>query len=115
MLEVKPNKEILKIKSTRFWGFAAKEFTAAAAALITGAVIFIALPYPEVVKAIILVPVAMLICALGFFELDGMSAWEFLKAFFSACSDKTLLLESDIKEKGGKVNGCRNRNKKRPY
>lgn len=114
MLEVKTNKEILKIKSTKFWGFTAKEFTAVAAALVAGVVVFVGLPFSELIKAVILVPVIMIIAAFGFFELDGMSAWDFLKAFFSACFEKNLLMESDIKEKGGRVNGDKNRNKKRP-
>lgn len=79
MLEVKPNKEILKIK-TSLMGASPWQLGWLAAGILAGTVVYFILPLPSAVKAPCVVPVVLFFCAAGFAYVDGMNLFMLIKA-----------------------------------
>lgn len=76
MLEKKPNKEILKIKNKMFFGFTAYQFFMLLLGLITGSVLFVVLPFHDMIKAIILAVVVSLFTAAAVVQVNNMNLFQ---------------------------------------
>ncbi|MGN0390692.1 MAG: hypothetical protein ACI4L2_07740 [Wujia sp.] len=81
MLEVKPNKEILKIH-TYWMGVTPFQAACMVMGLITGSIAYYFLPIPEFIKAPVVAPIVVLFCSLGFFTMDGMNLFQIVSAMF---------------------------------
>ena len=81
MLEVKPNKEILKIK-TSMLGFTTGEVVSITLGMIAGSITYFVFPVPFLKFPVVAV-VVIFICSFGFINLDGMNVWQIIKAMIS--------------------------------
>ncbi|MBP3621502.1 MAG: PrgI family protein [Lachnospiraceae bacterium] len=81
MLEVKPNKEILKIKNTMFLGFTGFQALMIGAGLITGTLLFLLLPFHPLINTFILVVVVVVFVTIGMIEINNMSLLKFIFVF----------------------------------
>lgn len=79
MLEVKPNKEIMKIK-TSIMGASPWQLGWLIAGIVAGSVVYYTLPFPSVIKAPFIVPVVLFFVSIGFVEIDGMNIFGLLNA-----------------------------------
>lgn len=79
MLEVKPNKEILKIK-TSILGFTPVQIASVSIGMIAGTVTYYILPVPDFFKFPIISVIVILICSFGFYSLDGMNVFQIIGA-----------------------------------
>ncbi len=112
MLEVTPNKEILKIKNTMFWGFSGKQFTAFVLGMIVGTVLFVFAPVPLFLKpAVLLISMGIVMLPM-LFHLDGMNFFQFVGALFETLLDKPLVCENNIDKEVGVDARNRNRQKR---
>lgn len=103
MISVEPNKEILKVKNTMYFGFEARQLACMAAGCIIGILLFIALPWMYPFKCMLLVVVVAVFMAVGFFEINNMSLFKCAgKIIFSAGMAKPLVMRQNIKMKGDK-------------
>ena len=78
MLEVKPNKEILKIKNTMFFGFTGFQALMISAGLIAGTLLFILLPFHPMINTFVLSIVVVVCVSLGIVEINNMSLFKFV-------------------------------------
>lgn len=79
MLEVKPNKEILKIK-TSIMGVSPWQLGWIIAGIIAGSVVYYILPFPAALRTPCVVPVVLFFCSVGFIDIDGMNLFQLIKA-----------------------------------
>ncbi len=82
MLEVKSNKEILKIK-TSMLGFSTGEVVSITLGMIAGSITYYVLPMPDFFKLPVVAVVIIFICSFGFVNIDGMNVWQILRAMIS--------------------------------
>lgn len=113
MLEVTPNKEILKIRNTMFWGFSGKQFTAFVLGMIVGTVLFIFAPVPLFLKPTVLLISMGIVMLPMLFELNGMNLFQFMSAVNETMFGKPLVCENSIDKEVG-IN-ARNRNRQKRY
>lgn len=97
MLEIKPNKEILKIKNKMFFGFTAYQFFMLLLGLITGTALFIVLPFHEMVKAVILAVVVSLFTAAAMVRYNNMNLIQLIAAVIESrmLSKKPFTVETE--------------------
>ncbi|MBQ8318899.1 MAG: PrgI family protein [Lachnospiraceae bacterium] len=112
MLEVTPNKEILKIKNTMFFGFSGKQFMAFCIGMVVGTVLFIFAPVPLFLKPTVLLISMGLIMLPMLFELDGMNLFQFIKSVNETLFGKPLVCENNIDKEVGIDARNRNRQKR---
>ena len=82
MLEAKPNKEILKIK-TSLLGFTPGQVASITAGLIAGSITYFVLPVPDFCKIPVIAIIVVFICSFGFVTMDGMNVGQIIQAMFS--------------------------------
>lgn len=82
MLEAKPNKEILKIK-TSMLGFTPGQVASITAGLIAGSITYFVLPVPDFCKIPVIAVVVVFICSFGFVTMDGLNVGQIIQAMFS--------------------------------
>jgi len=108
MLETKPNKEILKIKNKMFFGFTAYQFFMLLLGLITGAVLFVVLPFHDMIKAVILAVVVSLFTAAAMVQFNNMNLFQLIAAIIQSkkLSRKPFTVETERRKEmikhGGK-------------
>lgn len=108
MLEIKPNKEILKIKNKMFFGFTAYQFFMLLLGLITGAVLFVVLPFHDMIKAVILAVVVSLFTAAALVRVNNMNLFQLIAAVMESkrLSRKPFTVETERRKEmlrnGGK-------------
>ncbi len=112
MLEVTPNKQILKIKNTMFWGFSGKQFGAFLLGMVVGTVMFVFLPVPMFLKPLILLVSMGIVMLPLLFKYDGMNLIQFIGAIMETLG-KPLVCENNIDKEVG-IN-ARNRNRQKGY
>ena len=113
LLEVTPNKEILKIKNTMFLGFTGRQMLAFGLGMAVGTILFVVTPIPLFLKpALLLVTIGVVMLPL-LFSWDGMNLLEFARAVFDSLWGKPLVCENNIDKEVG-VN-ARNRNRKKGH
>lgn len=78
MLEVKKNKELLKIQNTMYLGFTAWQFLWMLFGIILGSILFYILPFHEMVKATLLVVVIFFFGSVGFLKPFGLNMFKFI-------------------------------------
>lgn len=81
MLEVKPNKEILKIKSSIYLGFTLYQIICFALGIVAGGAIFVLLPVFDMLKVFLMVFVVGIFSFAGFYEYNHMNIFQLLIAF----------------------------------
>lgn len=113
MLDVTPNKEILKIKNTMFWGFSGKQFTAFFLGMIVGTVVFIFAPVPLFLKPSLLLVSMGIVMLPMLFQLDGMNFFQFIGALIETLLVKPLVCENNIDKEVGI--DARNRNRQKGH
>ncbi len=79
MLEVKSNKEILKIK-TSMLGFSTGQVVSITLGMIAGSITYYVLPVPDFFKLPVVAVVIIFICSFGFVNIDGMNVWQIIRA-----------------------------------
>ena len=82
MLEVKTNKEILKIK-TSMLGFTPGQVASITLGMIAGSITYFVIPVPDFFKFPVVAVVVIFICSFGFISLDGMNVWQIIRALIS--------------------------------
>lgn len=82
MLEVKPNKEILKIK-TSMLGFTPGQVASITLGMIAGSITYFVLPVPDFCKIPVIAVIVVFICSFGFVNVDGMNVWQIIRAMIS--------------------------------
>ena len=78
MLEVKPNKEILKIKSTFFLGFTGFQFFMMGAGILAGTILYMFLPFHPLIKSFILCIVVAIFICMAMIKINNMDLFKFL-------------------------------------
>lgn len=81
MLEVKTNKEILKVQ-TSLLGFTPGQVASITIGFIAGSVVYFVLPVPEFCKFPFVAVVVVFICSFGFINVDGMNVIQIITAMF---------------------------------
>lgn len=96
MLEVNPNKEILKIH-TSFMGVTAWQGIWMVAGVIAGSVVYFILPFPSAVKAPMIIPIVVFFAAVGLVNIHGMNLGQVLAAMIQTARLKKhpLILENE--------------------
>lgn len=96
MLEVKPNKEILKIKNIVFLGLSLWEIGWICSGIIVASLVYFVIPLPAFIKGELIFPIVAFFSVVGFHKIDGMNLFEFVFATISTrrMRKKTLILES---------------------
>lgn len=112
MLEVTPNKEILKIKNTMFWGFSGKQFTAFLLGMVVGTVLFLFAPVPLFLKPTVLLIAMGTVMLPILFERDGMNLFQFIRAINETMFGKPLVCENNLDKEVGIDARNRNRQKR---
>lgn len=103
MITVEPNKEILKVKNTMYYGFEAKQLASMVLGVVCGIVFFIVLPWIYPLKCMLLVLCTAILMAFGFIEINNMSLIKFILKIISASRMmQPLVIRQDIKMKGDK-------------
>ena len=103
MITVEPNKEILKVKNTMYYGFEAKQLASMVLGVVCGIVFFIVLPWIYPLKCMLLVLCTSILMAFGFIEINNMSLIKFILKIISASRMmQPLVIKQDIKMKGDK-------------
>ena len=103
MITVEPNKEILKVKNTMYYGFEAKQLASMVLGVVCGIVFFIVLPWIYPLKCMLLVLCTSILMAFGFIEINNMSLVKFILKIISASRMmQPLVIKQDIKMKGDK-------------
>lgn len=111
MLEVTPNKELLKIKNTMFLGFTGRQIIAFFLGMVVGTILFVITPIPLFLKpALLLVSMGVVMLPL-LFSWDGMNLFQFILAVIDSFCGKPLVCENTI-DKEVKID-ARNRNRKK--
>lgn len=82
MLEAKPNKEILKIK-TSMLGFTPGQIASVTVGMIAGSITYFVLPVPDFFKIPVIAVIVVFICSFGFVNVDGMNVWQIIRAMIS--------------------------------
>lgn len=77
MLEVKPNKEVLKIKY-KILGFTSYQFFMICAGLISGTILFLFLPFHQMINAFILSIVVLMFVSLAMININNMNLFVFI-------------------------------------
>lgn len=113
MLEVTPNKELLKIKNTMFLGFTGRQVIAFFLGMVVGTILFLVVPIPLFLKpALLLIAIGVVMLPL-LFSWDGMNLLQFIGAIIDSFWGKPLVCENNI-DKEVRING-RNRNREKRY
>lgn len=103
MITVEPNKEILKVKNTMYYGFEAKQLAAMALGVVCGIVFFIFIPWIYPLKCLLLVFVTAIIMSFGFIEINNKSLFKFfIKVVSASGMTGPLVVRQNIKMKGDK-------------
>lgn len=79
MLEVNPNKEILKIK-TSYMGVGIWQGIWMILGVVAGSLVYYMLPFPSIIKAPCIVPVVIVFGAIGFVDIHGMNLFQVIQA-----------------------------------
>ena len=103
MITFEPNKEILKVKNTMYYGFEAKQLASMVLGVVCGIFFFIVLPWIYPLKCMLLVLCTSILMAFGFIEVNNMSLIKFILKIISASRMmQPLVIKQDIKMKGDK-------------
>lgn len=113
MLEVTPNKEILKIRNTMFLGFTGKQVAAFFLGMIVGTLLFIFSPAPLFLKPLLLLVAIGTVMLPMLFNVDGMNFFQFIGALIESGLGKPLVCENNIDKEVGI--DARNRNRQKGY
>ena len=115
MLEVKPNKEILKIK-TSMLGFTPGQVASITVGLIAGSITYFFLPVPDFCKIPVIAVVVVFICSFGFVTMDGMNVWQIIQAMFFTwrMNKNPLVLRGRREDYNGSDNNNAERYDERP-
>ncbi len=97
MLETKPNKEILKIKNKMFFGFTAYQFFMLLLGLIIGTVLFVILPFHDMIKAVILAVIVSLFTSAAMVQFNNMNLFQLVATVIESrrLSKKPFTVETE--------------------
>lgn len=102
MITVEPNKEILKVKNTMYYGFEAKQLAGMVTGCIAGILIFILIPWIYPVKCMLVVIIMILCMSAGFGEINNQSLFKFIGKILHYMSIKKPLVVKRYEIKGVK-------------
>ncbi len=81
MLEVKPNKEILKIHVS-FMGASLWQIAWMLVGIAGGSFVYLLLPLPSVLRVPVMIPVVIFIASIGIVNYNGMNIFKLIRAVF---------------------------------
>lgn len=100
MIEVKTNKEIMKIKNTMFYGFSGKQFFLLICGFICGVLIFLLLPFHIIIRLLFMnVTVAAFVFS-GIYSINNLSPGKLLAEMINTMKMRTEPLIMDDKRRG---------------
>lgn len=102
MLEIKTNKEILKIKNRIYLGFTAYQFGMLIGGLVTGTAVFLILPVHMLIRVMIMVVIIAFFVAAGMININNMSLFKFMYVFLknARISNRWMNYENERREIG---------------
>lgn len=104
MVNVEPNKELLKVKNTMYFGFTAWELSMLVSGLVSGITLFLIMPFIYPLKVMVLTIVLGVFTAAGFIQINNMNLFRFAgKIIQFKRMNRPLVMKQDFKLKGEKL------------